>query len=204
MFRKYFFAILLYTVLMVVLVACGSGSSTNNSTITSSTTAVSQHATPVSTVRPTATATTIVQATRSGQPGTSPIIITSPTIVTGSNGRAQQVVLPDRVLVIANVSQQPGVDGETTAISMTILIKNTSNHTITNQASYFQLLGEEGDTFGLQLNVTGSFFGSIAANSTRSGTIVFQIPTAAVSATGLHLFYSPDVPTDKTLVSLKI
>lgn len=201
MFHRHFFSILLGMLLMLALAACGSTSSTNNSTSANSATPVPPRVSPTTTTKATATATIAVQATRSGQPGTGPIIITSPTIVPGSDGQAQQVVFSDRVLVIENVSHQPGTDAGSTAISVTLLIKNTSSHTITNQASYFQLLGEEGDTFGLQTNAA-SFFGSIAPNSTRSGTIVFQIPT--VAATGLHLFYSPDVVTDKALVTLKI
>lgn len=198
MFRKHFFAVWSGVLLLVALAACDS----NISTITSPATAMPRNASPGSTSAATATAATTIQPAVSGKPGTGPIVIATPTIVPGSNGHAQQVVLPDRVLIIENVSQQPGTDAASIAISVTMMLKNTSSHAITNQASYFQLVGAGGDTFGLQSNAAAGFFGSITANNTRSGTIVFQIPMGAVA--GLHLLYSPDVTTEKTIVPLKI
>jgi len=182
----------------MALAACDSIISTSSSTGTGVATAIPQQASPNSTGAATAT----TQAAVTGKPGTGPLVITTPTIVSGSNGHAQQVVLPDRVLIIENVSQQPGTDATSIAIGVTMMLKNTGSHAITNQASYFQLVGAEGDTFGLQSTVATGFFGAIAANSTRSGTIVFQIPIAAM--VGLRLLYSPEVTTEKTIVPLKI
>ncbi len=202
MFRQRFFAMLVCTLFLIALAACGSPASSSGSISANTATAISHNVTPGSTSVLTPTATATIQAVVSGKPGTGPMVIASPTIVPGSNGHAQQIVLPDRVLILEGVSQQPGTDTASMAISVTMFIKNTSNHIITNQASYFQLVGAEGDTFGLQSTAEAGFFGSIAANNTRSGTIVFQIPIGAGS--GLHLLYSPDVTTEKTIVPLAI
>lgn len=198
MFRKHCFAVLSGMLLIIALAACDTAISAGGSTSTSAATVISQNANAGGTSAPTAT----IQAVVTGKPGTGPIVIASPTIVPGSNGHAQQVVLPDRVLIIENVSQQAGADAASIAISVTMMIRNTSGHAISNQTSYFQLVGAEGDTFGLQSTAAAGFFGSIAANKTRSGTIVFQIPIGA--AASLHLLYNPDVTKEKTIVPLKI
>ena len=71
-----------------------------------------------------------------------------------------------------------------------------------NEASYFQLIGAEGDTFGLQSSATADFFGTIASKFSRNGTIVFQIPTAAIDS--LRLLYRSEVATETVFVSLNM
>ena len=55
-------------------------------------------------------------------------------------------------------------------------------------------MGPEGDTFSYQYNSSDNFYGSIVAHTTRAGTIVFQVPTAATS--GLRLLYRPEIATE--------
>jgi hypothetical protein len=64
------------------------------------------------------------------------------------------------------------------------------------------LTGAEGDAFGLQSGANNNFFGSIASQSSRSGTIIFQIPAGAMN--GLRLLYRPEVATETTFVSLNL
>jgi hypothetical protein len=79
-------------------------------------------------------------------------------------------------------------------------IKNTSTKPIMNKAAFFQLIGSEGDAFGLASGATSNFFGPIAPQSSRSATIVFQVPAGAVN--GLHLLYRPEVATETVSVAL--
>jgi hypothetical protein len=81
-------------------------------------------------------------------------------------------------------------------------IKNTGANSIMNEASYYQLIGAEGDIFGLQSSATANFFGTIASKASRNGTIVFQVPTAAIA--GLRLLYRSEVATETVFVSLHI
>ncbi|MBV8695506.1 MAG: DUF4352 domain-containing protein [Ktedonobacteraceae bacterium] len=115
-----------------------------------------------------------------------PLLVNAP--VVGSTS-GQQVALPDRALNISNVSEQIGPDASSVTISMTMAINNTSGATITNTSSYFQLISKEGDVFGPQSTVSPSLFGTIAPQASRSGTIVFQVPTAALKGLTL-LFHS--------------
>ena len=112
------------------------------------------------------------------------------------------VTLPDRTLIINDVSKQSGADASSTAIVLMLTIKNTGTKSIMNEVSFFQLIGAEGDTFGLQPSATSSFFGAIGSKSSRSGTIVFQVPTAAID--GLRLFYRSEIATETVFVSLNM
>ena len=120
--------------------------------------------------------------------GTGPIIIQSPTPVSGGSASSQQVGLADRQLVIENVSRQVDATTGTTTVTIKLEIKNTSGKNIKNLATYYQLVGAEGDMFGLSADTNGSFFGTVASGSMRSGTLTFQqIPTAAIKK--LQLLY---------------
>ena len=122
------------------------------------------------------------------KPETGPIIIQSPTLVPGGSASSQQVGLADRTLVIESVSRQVNATTGMTTVTIEITIKNTSHKNISNLATYYQIVGAEGDMFGLSPNTNGSFFGIIASNSLRSGTLVFQqLPTAAIKK--LQLLY---------------
>ena len=175
---------------LCILSACSSGGTT-----TSEATAI-----PKATSGPggTAIAVTSVAST----PGVGPTVILSPTPVPGGGAHSQQVVLADRTLIINNVSKGAGSDANSTAIRMTMTMKNTSAKAITNQPSYFSLFGTEGDVFGLAANTTGSFFGSIDVNSSRSGTVVFQVPTGAAKA--LKLFYRSDVANETVFIPFNV
>jgi hypothetical protein len=111
--------------------------------------------------------------------------------VVGSIG-GQQVALPDRALDIKNVNVQIAPDASSVTIGLTMTINNTSSATITSTSSYFQLISKEDDAFGPQPSASPSLFGTIAPHASRSGTIVFQIPTAALKGLIL-LFHSPAI-----------
>lgn len=112
------------------------------------------------------------------------------------------ITLPDRTLIINNVMKQPGAGANSTAIALVITIKNTGAKSIMNEASFFQLIGAEGDAFGLQSNATASFFSPITSKSSRNGTIIFQVPTAALN--GLRLLYRSEIATETVFVSLNV
>ena len=149
-----------------------------------------------------ANSTAIAVTSVASTPGVGPTVILSPTPVPGGGAHSQQVILADRTLIINDVSKGAGSDASSTAIHMTMTMKNTSTKAITNQPSYFSLFGTEGDVFGLAANTTGSFFGSIDANSARSGTVVFQVPTGAAKA--LKLFYRSNVANETVFVPFKV
>jgi hypothetical protein len=125
--------------------------------------------------------TVIVNAKGSeNKPGTGPIIIQAATPVPGGGASSQQVGLADRTLVIESVSRQSNSTTDMTKITVKLIVKNTSSKNIKNLVTFYQLIGTEGDMFGLPPNTGGNFFGTIASGATRSGTLVFQqIPGAA-------------------------
>ncbi len=177
--------------LFFILAACSGSSGTGNSAGQQSQNSQSS--------------TTVIATTPgagSGSPGTGPIVILSPTPVPGGSASSQQVVLPDRTLIINNVSKQAGTDASLTTVNVAVTVKNTGSKSIMNAANFFQLIGAEGDTFGLQSNSAASFFGSIAAHSERSATLTFQVPTGTVSQ--LRLFYRPEVATETVFVALHV
>lgn len=144
-------------------------------------------------------------------PGAGPTVITivtvapdNTTVVAGSTvtgtPQKQVVTLADRTLTIGKASQQPGSDASTTGISLTITVSNTSPSPILNKATFYQLVGAGGDSFGTQSSVSANFYGSISPRNSRQGTIVFQVPTGAVK--GLQLLFRPEVATETTLIPL--
>ena len=124
------------------------------------------------------------------------------TITPQGNSQKQVITLADRTLTIVQVSKQAGTDASTTGISLTLTVSNTGQSPIMNQATFFQLEGAEGDSFGTQSSVSANFSGSIPPHGSRQGTIVFQVPTGAV--TGIQLLYRPEVATETTLIPLKL
>ncbi len=88
-------------------------------------------------------------------------------------------------------------------MSLTLTLKNTGTKPILNQATFFQLVGSEGDVFGYQSSVTPGFFGTISPQSGRNGTIVFLVPTGAMSG-GIRLLYRSEIDTETVFVSLQI
>ncbi|HKF39354.1 MAG TPA: DUF4352 domain-containing protein [Ktedonobacteraceae bacterium] len=149
---------------------------------------------------PQAQPTVIYGTSIPGTPGTGPIVILTPTTAPGGNPHSQLVTLADRTLIIANVSQQAGNDSNSKEINLTMTIKNTSTKPIMNEAAFFQLIGSEGDAFGVTSGTTSNFFATVAPQSSRSATIVFQVPVGTVN--GLHLLYRPEVATETVSVAL--
>ena len=138
-------------------------------------------------------------------PGVGPTVIAAVTATVGdiatSTPQGQLITLADRTLTI-EASNQAGTDASTTGISLTLTITNTGESPILNQATFYQLIGAEGDSFGTQSNVSPNFFGSIQPRRSRQGTIVFQVPTGAVK--GMHLLFRPEVATETTLIPLNV
>jgi uncharacterized protein DUF4352 len=133
--------------------------------------------------------------------GAAPIEIATPTPVPGGGSTSQQVLLKDRTLVINAVSRQKGANPDPVAINIAITIKNTGGRSIQNQAAFFQLVGAGGDFFG-QTNSSDNFYGSIAPHTTRSGTITFQMPAAAIK--NLRLMYRSEVSSEALLIPMKV
>ena len=185
-----YIALCIVALCLCVLSACSSGDAATSGATT----------TPKATVE--TGSTTIAVTSVASTPGVGPTVILSPTPVPGGGVHSQQVILADRTLIINDVSKGAGSDTNSTAIRMTMTMKNTSAKAILNQPSYFSLFGTEGDVFGLAANTTGSFFGSIDAKSARSGTVVFQVPTGAAAA--LKLFYRSNVANETVFVPFSI
>jgi hypothetical protein len=133
--------------------------------------------------------------------GAAPIEISTSTPVPGGGSTSQQMVLKDRTLVINTVSRQKGANPDPVAINIAITIKNTGGRSIQNQAAFFQLVGAGGDFFG-QTNSSDNFYGSIAPHTTRSGTITFQLPAAAIK--NLRLMYRSEVSSEALLIPMKV
>ena len=184
-------------VLFLLLVVCGSAiaSGSNGNTGTG-------RSTPPTTAAATITPRLVTPKTSSGSPGKGPLVISSPTPVPGGKAGSQQIVLGDRTLIIISVSKQKGATTNSTLINLDLAVQNTSHKAIMNRSTFFQLMGSEGDTFGYQYNSSDNFYGTIPAHTARSGTIVFQVPTAATSS--LHLLYRPEIATETAIILLKI
>jgi hypothetical protein len=144
----------------------------------------------------------ITPKTTHGSAGKGPLVISSPTTVPGGKTGSQQIVLGDRTLIINHVSKQNGANTNSTLVNLDLAVQNTSNKTIMNQSTFYQLMGPEGDIFGYQYNSSDTFYGSIAARTTRSGMIVFQLPAAAT--TSLRLLYRPEVASETAIIVLTI
>jgi Domain of unknown function (DUF4352) len=171
----------------LLFISCGEYTTSDNSTANT----------------PTPSQQAVVQGTSiGGTSGNGPTVILTPTRVPGGNQQSQLVSLPDRIIAITNLTKQAGSDSNSISINLTITVKNTGLKTINNDATYYQLISAEGDTFGLQSDAPQEFFGSIAAQSSRSGTITFQVPAGALN--GMRLMYRPDVSSDTTFVPLNL
>lgn len=188
---------------LLSLAACG-GATTNTTSTPNATPTQSELSTNptigvtgIPTMSPT---TTPVVAAPTATSGSGPQVILTPTPVSGGGATSQLVTLADRTLTIISVSQQQGTNS--TAITLVMAVHNTGAKSIQNQASFYKLVGAEGDIFGLQSSATASFFGTILPQGSLNGTIVFQVPTAATS--GLRLLFRSEVVTETVFVSLKL
>jgi hypothetical protein len=179
-------------VLFMLLVACdsaGTGTTQEQGSTRSTTVA-------------TITTRLVTPKAASGSAGKGPLVISSPTPVPSGKAGSQQIVLGDRTLIIRSVSKQQGASSNSTLITLDLVVQNTSNKSIMNQSTFYQLMGPEGDIFGYQYNSSDNFYSAIAAHTTRSGMIVFQLPTAATSS--LRLLYRPEIATETAIILLGV
>ena len=189
-------------VLFLLLVACSSAGSDSNNRNTGTGSTQDRGSTLSATVAATITPQLITPKAASGSAGKGPLVISSPTPVPGGKAGSQQIVLGDRTLIINSASKQKGASTNSTSINLDLAVQNTSDKAIMNQSTFFQLMATEGDTFGYQYNSPDNFYGPIAAHTTRSGTIMFQVPTAAASS--LRLLYRPEIATETAIILLKV
>ncbi len=188
--------------LLLLLVACGSAGSDSNNGNTGTSSTQGQKSTPSATAASTITPQLITPKAARGSAGKGPLVISSPTPVPGGKAGSQQIVLGDRTLTINSFSRQKVASTKFALIDLDLVVHNTSNKVIMNKSTFFQLMGPEGDTFGYQYNSSDNIYGTIAAHMTRSGTILFQVPTAAISS--LRLLYRPEIATETAIVLLKV
>lgn len=199
----YIFACVLFLGMGMALVACsdasggnGGGTAQGNKSSRSTQTGGTTGATTTS---GTPNSPTAVSGT-SKTSGNGPVVISSPTPVSGGGVHSQQVVLSDRTLIINDVTQTGSASAATVTITLSVEVKNTGSKAIMNQSAYYFLSSSEGDSFGVTSTPTTSFYGTIGASNSHSGTLIFQIPSAA--AKGLRLFYHPEVATDTTFLPI--
>lgn len=194
-----------FILLIFALAACSSPASTTGNTSTPTPTQEQANTPPpvssISTAVPTHLPTTPVVATPVTTPANGPIVIETPTPAPGGNAHSQVVNLSDRTLTIENVSEQPN-GANSTNVSLVLTIRNTGTKAIPNEATYYQLVGKEGDIFGLQSSVTPGFYGTVAAHSSHNGTIVFEVPSAA--SQGLRLLFRSEIATETVFVQLGV
>ena len=189
-------------VLFLLLVACGSAGNDSSSGNTRAGSTEQQESIPAATAVATITPQLVTPKASGGSQGKGPVTIFSPTPVPGGKAGSQQVVLGDRTLIINSASKQKGVSRNFSLIYLDLAVQNSSDKAIMNQPTFFQLMGPEGDIFDYQYNSSDNFYGPLAAHTTRSGTIVFQVPTAAASS--LRLLYRPEIATETAIVFLRV
>jgi hypothetical protein len=138
-----------------------------------------------------------------GSSGVGPQVVSDSTATPGDGKQSsQKVVLRDRVLIINDVTLQASDSQSVASIDLDLSVQNTGDNDIMNQATFFRLIGAEGDTFGKQYNSSDTFYGTIDAHKSRRGAISFKIPQAATST--LRLLYRPEIPTETAIVPLKV
>jgi len=190
-------------VMMFLLAACSDSTPSETGQVPKTTSPTN---TPVPTTAATANATVInvagpgTAAATNVTPPAGPKVVNTPTPIAGGNSQSQQLVLKDRTLLITDVTKQTGSDPTVVSISLTLTVKDTGGTAIKNQPEFFQLVGAEGDTFGKQSNSSDTFYGPIDASGQRSGTIVFQVPSAALN--GIRLMYRPEDPSETIFTPL--
>ncbi len=173
--------------MVALFAACGDNSNTNA-------------------VTPTIQSGTVAASTAGAGPTVIAVVTVAPgntaTSTPQGNPQKRVITLADRALTIGPVNKQAGTDASTTGVSLTLTITNTGNSSILNQATFYQLIGTGGDSFGTQSSVSANFYGSIPPRGSRQGTIVFQVPTGAVK--GINLLFRPEVTTETTIIPLNI
>ena len=153
------------------------------------------------TARPAVMPRPVIPKPAGGSPGKGPLVIANPAPLPAGKIGSQKVVLSDRTLVIKSVTTQPATNQGSVLIDLALVVRNTGEKPIRNESIFFRLIGQEGDTFSQQGSTSHGFYGSIAAHTSRSGTVGFEIPTAAASS--LYLLYRPEIATETVLTRLK-
>ena len=186
-------------VLFLLLVACSSPGSNSNTGSTGST-GTSNQGSPAATPF---TPRQITPKANSSSGSKGPQVVTGQIAVPGGKVGNRQIVLSDRILIINSIGKQKGTGANSTLVNLDLTVQNTSNKTIMNSSSFFLLMGPEGDTFNYQYNSSDNFYGTVAAHTTRQGSITFQVPTTATT-TNLSLMYRSEIVAETAIVSLKI
>jgi uncharacterized protein DUF4352 len=138
-----------------------------------------------------------------GSAGKGPQVISNPSRLPSGQASGQRVALNDRTLTVTRVTSRSGAIQGSILIDLDLVVRNTSGKAIQNKAAFFELIGAEGDTFGLQANNTSDdFYGTVGPHASRNGSIEFQIPAAAAS--NLYLLYRPEIATETVLTRLTI
>jgi hypothetical protein len=177
---------------LLALAACNSGGDNGASAQSSS----SAHTAATNTPQ------LVTPKSSSGKPGQGAQVLATPSPVPGGPKGSQEVVLGDRTLIIYKASTQKSANANSTFVKLDLAIMNTSEKEIQNLSAFFQLIGLEGDIFSYQYNSTDTFYGPVAAHTTATGSIVFQLPTAAT--TKLNLLYRPEIAQETAIVHLTI
>jgi hypothetical protein len=182
--------------LLLLASGCAGNGSSNGNTQPGS---ISQQgSTPIATITP----QLVTPKSSGGSQGKGPLLIFSPTPVPGGQAGSEEVVLADRTLIISSARKQNGTSANSSLIYLDLAVQNTSGKVIMNQPGFFQLIGPEGDIFDYQYNSSDNFYGGVPAHTTRSGTIVFQVPAAATS--NLSLLYRPEIATESAIIVLTV
>jgi hypothetical protein len=137
-----------------------------------------------------------------GTPGHGPQVIASPTPLPGGKAGSQTVALSDRILVINSVTKRPAKQKQSVVIDLNVAVRDTGQKVIRNDSGFYELIDLGGDTFTATARDSGSFYGTIGSQASRSGVIEFQIPAAAAS--GLFLLYRPENGADTVLTRLQV
>ena len=137
-----------------------------------------------------------------GAPGKGPRVIASPTPLPGGKAGSQKVALSDRTLVINSVTKRQAKKQQSVVIDLSVAVRDTGKEVIRNDSGFYELIDLGGDTFSATAGNSGSFYGTIGSQASRSGLIEFQIPAAAAS--GLFLLYRPENGADTVLTRLQV
>jgi hypothetical protein len=200
---KYILAVALL-LLVATLAACGTPAGSNSNSHNQST-ATATSASQVVSTNPTRTPapagnTTPQAVTPQPTNANAPLVILTPTRVPGGSGNSVLINLPDRTLEIKNVTRQNGSEPDTMNVGLVMTLTNKGTKTIQNTSTFYQLVGSEGDTFGIEVSATPSYFGTLTPHSSRSGTIVFAVPSE--EANGLRLLFRCEILSETAIVAI--
>jgi hypothetical protein len=102
------------------------------------------------------------------------------------------------VLTIKNVTRQAA--GNTAAVRVDVVLRNTGTHPLSDQTTHFQVMTLEGDVFQARATKQSVQRGVIAGGTSRTETLVFDLPAAGVAS--LRLVYRPAADTPTVLMQL--